>query len=158
MNTSNKILIVGCVGCGKSTYAKKLGKKLNIPVYGIDEIVHDDEKGIRRSLDEQKELIKKVDTNDKWIIEGALREELYFLLDMADLIIMIDLDREVVEHRVKTRYIKQQLGIEKIMYEVDKDFLDMMLGYVDKYYNTREDILKMLNTKYKDKLIIKRTI
>ena len=154
---SNKILVVGCVGCGKSTYAKKLSKKLGIPVYGIDEIVHDDVLGVRRSLAEQKELIKKVDMNDKWIIEGTLREELYFLLDMADKIIMIDIDRDIVEHRVKTRYIKQQLGIEKINYKVDKDFLEMMLGYVDKYYNTRNDILKMLD-KYKDKLIIKRTI
>ena len=57
---SNKILVVGCVGCGKSTYAKKLSKKLGIPVYGIDEIVHDDLLGVRRSLDEQKELIKKI--------------------------------------------------------------------------------------------------
>ena len=154
---ANKILVVGCVGCGKSTYAKKLGKKLNIPVYGIDEIVHDDVNGVRRSLDEQKRLISEVDKNDQWIIEGALREELYFLLDMADQIIMIDLDRDIVEHRVITRYIKQQRGIEKINYEVDSKFLDMMLGYVDKYYSTREDILKMLS-KYNDKLIIKRTI
>ena len=86
MNTSNKILIIGCVGCGKSTYAKKLSKKLCIPVYGIDEIVHDDVLGIRRSLDEQKKIIEEVDSNNKWIIEGSLREELYFLLDMADLI------------------------------------------------------------------------
>lgn len=157
MNTLNKILVIGCVGCGKSTYAKKLSKKLKVPVYGIDEIVHDDVAGVRRSLDEQKKLIKQVDANDKWIIEGALREELYFLLDMADLIIMIDLDRDIVEHRVMTRYIKQQRGIEKINYKVDKDFLEMMLGYVDKYYKTRKDIFEMLD-KYKDKLIIKRTI
>ncbi len=157
MNTLNKILVIGCVGCGKSTYAKKLSKKLKVPVYGIDEIVHDDVAGVRRSLDEQKKLIKQVDANDKWIIEGALREELYFLLDMADLIIMIDLDRDIVEHRVMTRYIKQQRGIEKINYKVNKDFLEMMLGYVDKYYKTRKDIFEMLD-KYKDKLIIKRTI
>ncbi len=76
---------------------------------------------------------------------------------MADLIIMIDLDRDIVEHRVMTRYIKQQRGIEKINYKVDSEFLEMMLGYVNKYYETREDILEMLN-KYKNKLIIKRTI
>lgn len=157
MNISNKILIIGCVGCGKSTYAKRLSKKLRIPVYGIDEIVHDDTAGVRRSLDEQKELIKQIDSNTKWIIEGALRKELYFLLDMADLIIMIDLERDIVEHRVITRYIKQQRGIEKINYKVDSEFLDMMLGYVNKYYETREEIFEMLN-KYKDKLIIKRTI
>lgn len=157
MNTSNKILIIGCVGCGKSTYAKRLSKKLCIPVYGIDEIVHDDVLGIRRSLDEQKKIIEEVDSNNEWIIEGSLREELYFLLDMADLIIFIDIDRKTVEHRIITRYIKQQLGIEKVNYKVDLDFLDKMLGYVNKYYETREDILKMLN-KYKNKLIIKRTI
>lgn len=157
MNISNKILIIGCVGSGKSTYAKKLGRKLKREVYGIDEIVHDDNLGIRRSLEEQKELIKEIDSKGTWIIEGALREELYFLLDIADLVIMLDIDREVVEHRVVTRYIKQQLGIEKIDYDVDIDFLDMMLGYVNKYYTTRDSIFKMLD-KYKDKLIIKRTI
>lgn len=156
MNTSNKILVVGCVGCGKSTYAKRLSKKIGITCYGIDDIVHDDVKGIRRSLDEQKELIKKIDSTGEWIIEGSLREELYFLLDMADLIIMIDIERDIVEHRIVTRYIKQQLGIEKINYPVDKEFLELMLGYVDKYYSTRENILNMLK-KYENKLIIKRT-
>ena len=157
MNISNRILIIGCVGCGKSTYAKRLSKKVKIPYYGIDEIVHDDILGVRRSLDEQKELINKIDSYNEWIIEGSLRDELYFLLDMADLIIMIDLNREVVEHRVITRYIKQRLGIEKIDYQVDRAFLDKMLGYVDKYYRERDDIFKMLD-KYKNKLIIKRTI
>ncbi len=157
MNTSNKILIVGCVGCGKSTYAKKLNKKLGIPVFGIDDIVHDDVLHVRRSLEEQKRLIAEIDINKQWIIEGALRKELYFLLDMADLIILIDIDEEIVRHRVITRYMKQQLKIEKINYEVDDKFLDMMLGYVDKYYATREEILSDLAA-YKDKLIIKRTI
>ena len=157
MNTLNKILIIGCVGSGKSNYAKRLGKKLNISVYGIDEIVHDDQLGIKRSLEEQNRLIEDIDSNDKWIIEGTLRKELSFLLDMADLIILIDIDKDTVRHRVTVRYIKQQLGIEKINYKVNQEFLDMLLGYVEKYYNTRDETLKMLD-KYKNKLIIKRTI
>ena len=76
---------------------------------------------------------------------------------MADLIIMIDIDREIVEHRVIIRYIKQQLGIERINYDVDISFLDTMLGYVNKYYETRDEIFSDLN-KYRNKLIIKRTI
>ncbi|MFW5904155.1 MAG: AAA family ATPase [Candidatus Saliniplasma sp.] len=31
-----KIAIIGSPGSGKSTFAKKLGKKLNIPVYHLD--------------------------------------------------------------------------------------------------------------------------
>ena len=38
-----KILIIGSVGSGKSTYAKKLSNELNIETYEIDSIVHDDE-------------------------------------------------------------------------------------------------------------------
>ncbi len=36
----DKILIIGCSGSGKSTFAKKLGIKLNIPIYHMDMIWH----------------------------------------------------------------------------------------------------------------------
>ena len=32
-NNMKRIVILGCAGCGKSTLASKLGKKLNIPVF-----------------------------------------------------------------------------------------------------------------------------
>jgi len=54
-----KILIIGAVGTGKTTLAKKLSKKYNIKHYEIDSIVHDDnEAGKKRSFEEQDKMYK----------------------------------------------------------------------------------------------------
>ena len=89
-----KILIVGSVGSGKSTYSKKLSKELNIPRYEIDSIVHDDINKIKRTDAEQMKIIDKINNNMDWIIEGILRKHLYYLLDMADKIIFMENKRK----------------------------------------------------------------
>ena len=86
-----KILIIGTIASGKTTLAKKLEQKLNIKYYEIDSIVHDDENQVRRTPDEQKEIIKEIDKQSDWIIEGVLRENLNYLLDMCDKIIYLNM-------------------------------------------------------------------
>lgn len=49
-----KILIIGTVGTGKTTLAKKLSIKYKIKYYEIDSIVHDDNNnGRKRTKEEQ---------------------------------------------------------------------------------------------------------
>ena len=43
-----KILIVGPVGTGKTTYAKRISEESNIKCWEIDSIVHDDKNSIKR--------------------------------------------------------------------------------------------------------------
>lgn len=54
-----KILIIGSVGSGKTTFAKKLSKELKIKHYEIDSIVHDDENNKKRTPNEQRKIINK---------------------------------------------------------------------------------------------------
>ena len=75
-----KILIVGIVASGKSTLARRLSSLYNIDCYEIDSIVHDDMNNRKRSNSEQQEIIREIDKNDSWIIEGTLRKNLDNLL------------------------------------------------------------------------------
>ena len=106
-----KVLIIGIVASGKSTLANRLGKENDIDVYEIDSIVHDDVNSIKRSCKEQTNIIMNINKKDNWIIEGTLRKNLYFLLDMADKIIYIDIPLRIRKRRIITRYIKQKLKI-----------------------------------------------
>ena len=45
-----KTLIVGGVGSGKTTLAKYLSNYFDIPFFSIDNIVHDDTKGVKRTI------------------------------------------------------------------------------------------------------------
>ncbi len=101
-----KILIVGSVASGKSTLARKLSKDSNISVYEIDSIVHDDTLNVKRSNLEQQKIIDKINKNESWILEGILRNNLYNLLDLGDIIIYVDILFYKRKIRIFNRFIK----------------------------------------------------
>lgn len=150
-----KILIIGSVASGKSTYSKKLSKELDIKRYEIDEIVHDDINHTKRTLEEQKEIIDEINKEDSWIIEGVLRKNLYFLLDIADEIILMDVSHKVRKIRIVKRYIKQKLKIEKCGYKPSISMVKDMFKWSKEFEDKKKDLLNTLD-KYKDKVKIKK--
>lgn len=151
-----KILIVGTVGTGKTTLAKKLSKQYKIRYYEIDLIVYDDENnGRKRTIDEQNDIIKKINKNEDWIIEGVLRKNLEYLLELADKIIYLNIPKYKRNIRILTRFIKQNLKIEKANYKPDLKMLKNMYKWSKKDEEGKEEFQKMLN-KYEDKLEVIR--
>lgn len=152
-----KILIIGTVGTGKSTLARKLSEEYNIKHYEIDSIVHDDNKGGRkRSFEEQNKIIKEIDKEKSWIIEGTLRKNLYYLLEKADKIIYLNIPRRIRNVRIFTRYIKQKLKLEKASYKPTIKILKLMYKWSNEHEENKYKLEKNLN-KYKEKLeVIKR--
>ena len=150
-----KILIIGIVASGKTTLARKLSELLGIKHYEIDTIVHDDDKRIKRSEDEQKRIFKMINKNDEWIIEGTLREHLFYLCDMADKIIYLDVPLNVRRVRIFSRFIKQLFGIEKCNYKVNFKMLRLMYKWTNDFEKNKfafEDKL----FKYGNKVIVEK--
>lgn len=148
-----KILIIGTVGTGKTTLAKKLSKQYNIKYYEIDSIVHDDNNKIKRTSKQQDEIIEKINNNADWIIEGVLRKNLYYLLELADKIIYLDISKKVRNRRILIRYIKQKLGLEQANYVPSLNMLKNMYKWSEKYDKNKHEIMQTLD-KYKDKIEI----
>ncbi|WP_223275772.1 EutP/PduV family microcompartment system protein [Paenibacillus elgii] len=80
-----KVLIIGIVASGKTTLAKRLSQKMNIPSYELDGIVHPQtpDGRYKRTADEQVEVIREIDKSGAWIFEGTDRESYQCLFDMA---------------------------------------------------------------------------
>lgn len=149
-----KILIIGTVGIGKTTLAKKLSKQYNIKYYEIDSIVHDDDNGgIKRTFKQQDEIIKEINKNNNWIIEGVLRENLYYLLDLSERIILLDVNKRKRNIRILKRYIKQKLKLEQVNYTPSLKMLKNMYKWSRKYEENKKTFIKKLD-KYKDKVEI----
>lgn len=146
-----KILIVGTVGTGKTTLARKLSKEYNIKYYEIDSIVHDDVNKKKRTPQQQNEIISNINKEDGWIIEGVLRENLEYLLEMAEKIIYLDIPKNIRNKRILTRYIKQKIGIEKSNYKPSLKMLKMMFKWSNEFEKNRDEFENKLN-KYVDKL------
>lgn len=155
----SKIYIIGIVASGKTTLAQKLSKQLNIPHYELDCIVHYNTASGRykRTPQQQVEVIKHIDSEGDWIIEGTYRESCHCLFNMADKIIFLDTPLWKRKLRILFRYIKQQLRIEKCHYKSDLKMLKLMYKWTKDFENNRAELEKMLD-QYKDKLIVIKNV
>lgn len=149
-----KIYIIGIVASGKTTLAKKLSNKLNIPWYELDCIVHHETKVGRnkRTPEQQVEVIRNINESGKWIIEGTYRKSCHCLLDMADMVIFLDPPLWKRKIRIFKRFIKQQLGIEECHYKSDFKMLKQMYKWTNEFEENRMSFETLLN-QYQAKLL-----
>jgi adenylate kinase family enzyme len=100
-----RIAIIGCCGAGKSTLARILGEKLNLPVIHLDAYYWQpgwQETEQHKWLARQQELIK----GDRWIIDGNYGSTMDIRLAKSDTIIWLDFNRYLCLWRVIKRYLR----------------------------------------------------
>ena len=97
-----KLLITGPVASGKTTLSKILSDYYEIERFEIDEIVHDiNNNDKKRSLKEQTKMINQINKENKsYIIEGVLRKDLDFILNLVDQIIFLDIDKKTKNRKI----------------------------------------------------------
>ena len=66
----DKILIIGLQGSGKSTFANKLGKKLNRKVVHLDKIYYESGWKHAQTKEEWRQTIRDLVSKDQWIMDG----------------------------------------------------------------------------------------
>lgn len=122
INTYNptKIHIIGSVGSGKTTLAKKLSKTFSIPLYEIDNVVWKRDKSgdSRRTEEEREAYFTRILQTDTWVVEGVHNEEWVApSFEMAEVIIFLDTNYSVRTYRIIKRFILQKLRIEPSNYK-----------------------------------------
>ena len=100
-----RVAVIGCCGAGKSTLARNLGDRLNLPVIHLDTYYW--QPGWQatdgdRWLEIQQELIAE----ESWIVDGNYGSTLDLRLAAADTVIWLDFGRCLCLWRVIKRYIR----------------------------------------------------
>lgn len=119
-----RIMIIGSGGAGKSTMARELGQKLNLPVFHLDvvnwrpnwEIVPREQQ-----IEIQKELVKQ----EKWIIDGNYGGTMDIRLERADTIIFLDFPRTLCLYRAIKRRFQYRNKTRPDMREGNKERFDL---------------------------------
>lgn len=152
-----RIYIVGSVGSGKTTLAKKLSARLNAPWYELDNVFHERvPKADRGRAKGERELVfKNILSSQKWIIEGVRRECFDEGFQNADRIIFLNTPPFIRKIRITKRWILQNLKLEKSEYKADFKMLLKMYQWSREFEKSKGELLKMLSA-YKDKLIISK--
>lgn len=144
MKNYNRILILGGPGSGKTTLAKILSKKYNLPVVNLDGINYL-ENWIPRDKKERDNIIISEANKDKWIIEGIYKSTLEIRAKRADLIIILDYKTRSLIYGVLKRYFtgigKEKEEIKGCKEKIDKDFIKYIINFNKKTKNKYMDIL-----------------
>jgi Adenylate kinase and related kinases len=88
----NRIILIGCMGSGKSWLSKRIAEITNYPLYHLD-VEHWQPGWVKHSKDEQIARQKELISGEKWIIDGTWGGTMEIRYAAADLIIYLDINR-----------------------------------------------------------------
>ncbi len=97
-----RVAIIGSCGAGKTTLAKSLGERLDLPVIHLD--AHYWQPGWQATdADEWQKIQQKLVKGDRWIIDGNYGSTMDIRLTAADTIVWLDFSRYLCLWRVFKR-------------------------------------------------------
>ena len=141
-----RILIIGCGGAGKSTLARQLGEKLDLPVVHLDKLFW--KPGwVESTKDEIDEKIRQEMAKPRWIMDGNYNRTMPERVKYCDTIIYLDFSRLAclmgVLKRVITTYgtVRPDMG-EGCPDRFDLEFLKWVWNY---NRDERESNYRLLN-------------
>lgn len=145
-----KIIVIGCPGSGKTTFAKKLGKAMGLPIYHLDTIWHKPDKTHipREEFDLRQE---EIFATEAWIIDGNYRRTVEMRVNACDTVILFDLPTEVCIEGAMARVGKFRADMPWIESELDPEFRSEIERFSGKVL---PEIYEILERYKKDKKII----
>lgn len=146
-----KILIIGCPGSGKSTFARALHEKTGLPLFYLDMMYWNaDRTKVARPL--FLERLQHALQQEEWIIDGNYKSTMEMRMQACDTIFFLDYSTEVCLAGIASRQGKPRADMPWIEKEgeIEEDFMDMIHNYRT---DARPNVLRLLE-KYKAKNIV----
>ncbi|MBO5913274.1 MAG: AAA family ATPase [Clostridia bacterium] len=144
-----RVIVIGCPGSGKSTFAKALHKATGIPLYHLDMMYwNDDKTTVEKSVFLEK-LANVLGTNE-WIVDGNYNSTMEMRMRECDTVVFLDFSSEACLDGIKARRGKPRSDIPWVETKEDTEFIEFI-----KNYNTenRPKVMSLLE-KYHDKNIL----
>lgn len=157
MDFKGKIHIIGSVGSGKTTLAKKISEELAIPYYEIDNIIFERHPtgDIRRSDEEIVTILESIINTETWILEGTCTKEwIVSSFAKADQIILLDIPYLTRLKRIIFRYVKQVLKLEAANYKPTITMFKHMIKWNHKFNKVNKIDFYRLTKNYREKILV----
>ena len=150
-----KVLVIGSGGAGKSIFATRLGRLLNIEVLHLDKLYWLPG-WIESPKDEWSKTVAELVKRDSWIMDGNYSGTLDQRLEACDTVILLDLPRTLCLWRVLKRGIMyRNSGRPDMASGCPEKFSLEFVRWIWNYSSrTRPKVLKILNANSDRKKVV----
>lgn len=143
-----KVLVIGCPGSGKSTFARVLHERTGLPLVYLDMLYWNADK-TTVSRDEFDRRLDAVLKTDRWIIDGNYNRTLEKRIRECDAVFFLDYPLSVCLDGIRVRRNQPRPDMPWIETEDDPEFIDFVKAFAT---DSRPKILALLE-KYPKKQI-----
>ena len=115
-----KVIIIGCPGGGKSTFARALADKTGLPLYHLDMLYWNADK-TTVGREAFRERLAEVMAGDEWIIDGNYISTMQWRMECCDTVFFLDMPLEVSSKMMTSRYKGDDS--KRDIHEKDREYL-----------------------------------
>lgn len=145
-----KVIIIGCPGSGKTTFAEKLNKATGLPLYYLDAIWHKPDK-THIARDDFDQYISKIFDTPEWIIDGNYNRTMEMRLRQCDTVFLFDLPTDLCIQGATDRLGKVRCDLPWI----EKELTPSLKQSIEEFpLNSLPKIYELLEKYGKDKQVI----
>ena len=145
-----KVIIIGCPGSGKSTFARRLKGITGLPLYHLDMLYWNEDK-TTVSKEIFIERLQYAMNNSKWIIDGNYGSSMEMRLKECDTVFFLDYPTDVCIDGIEKRKGKPRSDMPGINDDgTDEDFIAFVRNFNSE---SRLKVISLLE-KYHSKNII----
>ncbi len=123
-----KIIIIGCPGAGKSTFARRLHDKTGIALFYLDMIWHKADK-TNVSREEFDAKLREIMKEEEWILDGNYLRTIPMRLEQCDTVFFLDYPLDVCLEGAKSRIGKEREEMPWVETELDEEFRQWILDF-----------------------------
>ena len=146
-----RVIIIGCPGSGKSTFARKLQLVTGLPLHHLDLIYWKSERTIV-PREEFLEKLHQIMAQEQWIIDGNYSSTMEMRMQVCDTVIFLDYPPELCLAGAQERKGKARPDLPWVESNDldDSEFME----YIRKFHELNRPTILNLLEKYSDKEII----